>query len=67
MSKKRNTVDVTHYNSQVRLDIDRIIALDPHNNKAYFEFAVWDLSDEEFDVVWEKWLGYDEDNQEGWF
>lgn len=57
MSRKRNTVNVTHCNSLVKLDIDRIIALDPRNNKVYFEFAVWDLSDKEFDVVWEKWLG----------
>lgn len=58
---KRKTVNVNHNGSVVKLDVDRILAMDALKQKLYFEFAVWDVEDKrEFNMVWDAWLGHDE-------
>ena len=58
---KRRTVNISHNGSVVKLDVDRILAMDTFKQKLYFEFAVWDIEDKrEFNMVWNIWLGYDE-------
>ena len=58
---KRRTVNVGHNGSVVKLDIDRILAIDAFKQKLYFEFSVWDVDDEcVFNEIWNAWLGYDE-------
>ena len=58
---KRNIIGVSHNGSRVNLDIDRIIAIDCIRRELYFEFVTWRIDDErEFDMVWNAWLGYDE-------
>ena len=58
---RRKTVNISHNGSVVKLDVDRILAMDAFKQKLYFEFAVWDVEDKrEFDMVWNAWLGYDE-------
>ena len=58
---KRRTVNISHNGSVVKLDVDRILAMDAFKQKLYFEFAVWDVEDKrEFNMVWNIWLGYDE-------
>lgn len=58
---KRRTVNISHNGSVVKLDVDRIIAMDAFKQKLYFEFSVWDVDNErEFNEVWNAWLGYDE-------
>ena len=55
---RRRTVNVSHNGSFVKLDVDRIIAMDAIKQKLYFEFAVWDVEDKrEFDKIWNTWLG----------
>lgn len=58
---KRRTVNINHNGSLVKLDVDRILAMDAFKQKLYFEFAVWDVEDKrEFNMVWDAWLGHDE-------
>ena len=58
---KRRTVNISHNGSVVKLDVDRIIAMDAFKQKLYFEFDVWNVEDKrEFNMVWNIWLGYDE-------
>jgi hypothetical protein len=58
---KRRTVNINHNGSLVKLDVDRILAMDAFKQKLYFEFAVWDVEDKrEFNMVWDTWLGHDE-------
>ena len=58
---RRRTVNISHNGSVVKLDVDRIIAMDAFKQKLYFEFVVWDVEDKrEFNMVWNIWLGYDE-------
>lgn len=58
---KRRTVNVSHNGSVVKLDVDRIIAMDAFKQKLYFEFVVWDVENEcEFNEICNAWLGYDE-------
>ena len=50
---RRMTVNVCHNGSVVKLDVDRILAMDAFKQKLYFEFAVWDIEDKrEFNMVW---------------
>lgn len=58
---KRRTVNINHNGSLVKLDVDRILAMDAFKQKLYFEFSVWDVEDKrEFNKVWDAWLGHDE-------
>ena len=58
---KRRTVNISHNGSVVKLDVDRILAMDAFKQKLYFEFATWRIDDaREFNMVWDAWLGYDE-------
>lgn len=58
---KRRTVNVSHNGCVVKLDVDRIIAIDCIRRELYFEFVTWRIDDaREFDMVWNAWLGYGE-------
>ena len=58
---KRRTVNISHNGGVVKLDVDRILAIDYFRRKLYFEFSVWDVENErEFNEVRNAWLGYDE-------
>ena len=57
----RRTGNISHNGSVVKLDVDRVLAIDVVRQKLYFEFSVWDVENErEFNEIWDAWLGYDE-------
>lgn len=58
MGKKRNIVGVTHRGSNVKLDVDRVIAIDKSRMILYFESCAWQIEDDgEFFDVWNAWVG----------
>ena len=53
---KRNVVYVQHNGSNVYLDVDRIIAIDPNCMRIYFEDVIWTLSVNDYTEVVNAWL-----------
>ena len=53
---KRNVVYVQHNGSNVYLDVDRIIAIDPNKQAIYFEDVIWTLNDADYMEVFNAWM-----------